>query len=109
MDQKKKHFPKKMLTHVNKIMNTTLHKNAEKFPSSVNLEVKESIFSPIILEVTVDTTRIKPFSIHLCTERLFDSLQFVYNKKIFRAADIFLRKNRFFDIRAFFKGSLDLQ
>ena len=34
---------------------------------------------------TVDTTKIKPFSTYVCTERFFDSPQFVYNK-------IFLKK-----------------
>ena len=34
---------------------------------------------------TVDTTKIKPFSTYVCTERFLDSPQFVYNK-------IFLKK-----------------
>ena len=29
---------------------------------------------------TVDTTRINPFSTYVCTERIFDSPQFVRNK-----------------------------
>ena len=53
--------------------------------SSFALETDFIILASLNVTYTVDTTRIKPFSTYVCTEKLFDSPQFVYN-------NIFLKK-----------------
>ena len=39
-------------------------------------------------KVTVDTTRIKPFSTYVCTGRIFDSPQYMFNKIFLKKSDI---------------------